>query len=62
MSIISFDRTNARHRSRSRQRCHVLVVQPGIDRPPLLSIARHDYRSPAMIIDRDATPLDRTTY
>ncbi|WP_445174761.1 hypothetical protein, partial [Microcoleus sp.] len=58
MSIISFDLPNARHRSRSPQRCRVLVVQPGIDRPSLfidrpslLSIARHYYRLPAIIID-----------
>jgi hypothetical protein len=28
-----------------------------IDRPPLLSIARHYYRSPAIIIDRPPPPL-----
>ncbi|MEG4812810.1 hypothetical protein QUA82_35700 [Microcoleus sp. F8-D3] len=33
-----------------------------IDRPPLLSIARHYYRSPAIIIDRSATPIEPTTY
>ena len=33
-----------------------------IHRPPLLSIARHYYPSPTIIIDRDATPIEHTTY
>ncbi|WP_333157838.1 hypothetical protein [Microcoleus sp. B9-D4] len=33
-----------------------------IDRPPLLSIARHYYLSPVIIIDRSATPIEPTTY
>ncbi|MEG4590224.1 hypothetical protein QUA54_34300 [Microcoleus sp. MOSTC5] len=33
-----------------------------IDHPPLLSIARHCYRSSATIIDRGATPIESTTY
>src|SRR6476469_343240 len=56
---------------RSYQRSQSFVLAPMlpytggaalIDRPPLLLIARHYYRSPAIIIDRNATPIEPTTY
>ncbi|WP_333197603.1 MULTISPECIES: hypothetical protein [unclassified Microcoleus] len=66
MSIISFDRTNARNRSCSPRRCRARLwcnyyraSAMIIERPPPRSIARHYlsiaviiYRSSAMIIER----------
>ncbi|MEG4964877.1 MULTISPECIES: hypothetical protein [unclassified Microcoleus] len=75
MSIISFDRTNARNRACWAQRYRALAVQllsrarhyylaPTIiiDRPSLLLIVHHCYRSSATVIDRGATPIESTTY
>ena len=63
LSIISFDRTNARNRScwAQRSKVHGCGVT-NIDRLQLLSIARDYYRSPATIIARNSRASDYHYY